>query len=165
MKLEDISIERANGSHVDGILRLAEANAPERGGALTGSLEREAVASTIQKLPSIVACSAGRVVGFLLCWEKKSSGNACVRVMLAAYPGRADAYVYGPICVDDSARGLGLAGRMFEHLRKLMPGREGILFIKATNESSLRAHQKMGMRKTAKFTYDGREFYVFVYEG
>ena len=165
MKIESISIERADPTHIDGILKLAEENAPERGGELTGSLPRQAVADTIQELPGIVACACGHVVGFVLSWEKESSKNPCVRAMLEAYPGAYDAYVYGPVCVDASARGLGIAARMFEELRKHLPGREGILFIKATNESSLRAHRKMGMRKTAEYRYEGKEFFVFSYSG
>jgi hypothetical protein len=70
-----VSIERANLSHVDGIMKLAEENYPERGGELTGHLDRNAVTATIQKLPSIVACRGEHVVGFLLTWEKGSSGN------------------------------------------------------------------------------------------
>jgi predicted GNAT superfamily acetyltransferase len=165
VSLGDVSIERANSTHVDGIMKLAEENAPERGGELTGTLDREAVAATIQEMPSVVACRAGRVVAFVLTFEKDSVRNPCVKAMLETYPGVPDAYVYGPVCVDASARGLGIAGRMFEELRSLLPGREGILFIKASNESSLRAHRKMGMRKTAEFSYEGREFLVFAYDG
>ena len=165
MKLSDVSIERASSTHLDGIMKLAEDNAPERGGELTGTLDRKAVAATIQEMPSIVACIAGRVIAFVLTCEKASAGNPCVKAMLKAYPGSPDAYVYGPVCVDASARGLGIAGRMFEELRKLLPGREGILFIKATNESSLRAHRKIGMRQTAEYSYEGRKFVVFAYDG
>jgi GNAT superfamily N-acetyltransferase len=163
VKPVDVAIERADASHIDGILKLADENAPERGGELTGSLQRPAVEEAIYNLPCIVACSEGRVVGFVLSWEKHASRNACVRAMLEAYPGPSDAYVYGPVCVEASARGLGISTKMFEKLRELLPHREGILFIKATNESSLRAHRKMGMRKTAKFIFDGKEFFVFTY--
>jgi GNAT superfamily N-acetyltransferase len=159
----NVSIERATLSHVDGIMKLAEENYPENGGELTGTLNRNAVEATIQKLPSIVACQAGRVVGFLLTWEKGPSGNPCVNAMLKAYPGSADAYVYGPVCVDASVRGLGIAGKMFEKLKDLLPSREGILFIKASNERSLHAHRKMGMYETARYTFEGKEFVVFAY--
>ena len=161
--LKGILIERATLAHVGGILKLAEDNSPQRGGDLTGSLPREAVVMTIQMLPSLVAVRDGQVIGFLLAWEKASSGHPCVKAMLEAYQGSHDAYVYGPICVDASARGEGLAGRMFEELRKLLPDREGILFIRKGNESSLRAHHKMGMRKTAEYTYEGNTFFVFAY--
>jgi GNAT superfamily N-acetyltransferase len=165
VKLDAVSIERASSTHLDGIMKLAEENAPERGGELTGTLDRKAVAAAIQELPSIVACSAGRLIAFVLTCEKDAARNPCVKAMLKAYPGPPNAYVYGPVCVDASARGLGIAGRMFEELRKLLPEREGILFIKATNEPSLRAHRKMGMRETAEFIYEGRKFLVFAYDG
>ena len=160
---EKISLERANLTHVDGILKLAVANSPERGGELTGALPREAVVSTIQMLPGVVALRAGQVAGFLLSWEKAFSTHPCVAAMLDAYSGSEDAYVYGPVCVDASIRGQGIAAGMFSELRKLIPGREGILFIKASNTSSIRAHINMGMRKTAEYTWDGRLFVVFAY--
>jgi predicted GNAT superfamily acetyltransferase len=163
VNVERVSIERANLSHVDGIMKLAKRNYPEHGGELTGTLNWNAVVSTIQKLPSVVACRDGQVVGFLLTWEKHSSGHPCVRAMVEAYPGPPDAYVYGPICVDASVRGLGIAGRMYEGLRKLLPGRAGILFIKANNESSLLAHRKMGMRETARYIFEDKEFLVFAF--
>jgi hypothetical protein len=40
---------------------------------------------------------------------------------------------------------------MFEELRRVQPGREGVLFIKASNQPSLRAHRKMGMREVAQY--------------
>ena len=119
---------------------------------------------TIQMLPGVVAVRDGQVIGFLLAWGKAASGHPCVKAMLEAYPGSHDAYVYGPICVDASARGDGLAGRMFEELRKLLPDREGILFIRKDNESSLRAHHKMGMRKTAEYMFEDNSFFVFSYD-
>lgn len=88
-----------------------------------------------------------------------------IRAMLAAYPGTADAYVYGPICVSVEERGKGLAQAMFEELRRLQPGREGILFIRRDNTASLRAHAKMGMREVAEFEFGGNQFAVFSYFG
>jgi GNAT superfamily N-acetyltransferase len=83
--------------------------------------------------------------------------------MLQAYAGKKDAYLYGPICVDETMRGKGIARVMFAKLKDFLPEREGILFIKANNKASLQAHQKMGMCKMAEFTYEGTEFLVFAY--
>ena len=55
------------------------------------------------------------------------------------------------------------AGREFAELRKLLPGREGILFIRTDNIASLRAHQKMGMCEVAAFEHDGVKFLVLSY--
>jgi ribosomal protein S18 acetylase RimI-like enzyme len=160
---QDILIERAEPGDVDGIIKLAEDNYADRGGTLTGRLVREAVAETIQILPGIVARRDGKIIGFLLTWEKALSKHPCVRAMLEAYPGSPDAYVYGPVCVDASARGCGVAGAMFEELSRLLPGREGILFIRESNDASIRAHRKMGMQTTRKFMYEGARFLVLSY--
>jgi len=160
-----LTIERAGLADVDGILLIADANGPDHGGELTGHLARASVVETIQALPSVVACSDGRVIGFLLTWPKSKSASPFIQAMLDAYSGSDDAYVYGPICVDASARGRGIAGAMFEELRRLLPRREGILFIKANNEPSLRAHRKMGMRVVAQYTFQGAPFVVLAYKG
>jgi GNAT superfamily N-acetyltransferase len=69
-----------------------------------------------------------------------------VRAMLQAYRGASDAYVYGPICVEEPERGRGVADAMVAALRARLPRREGILFIRRDNDSSLRVHARMGMR-------------------
>jgi len=88
-----------------------------------------------------------------------------IRAMLDAYPGSPGAYVYGPICVSEEERGKGLAQAMFAELRRLEPGREGILFIRSDNSASLRAHTKMGMREVATFMMNGIEHVVLSYVG
>jgi predicted GNAT family acetyltransferase len=50
-------------------------------------------------------------------------------------------------------------------LRRLEPGREGVLFIRRDNPASLRAHAKMGMREVADFVFEGRDFVVLSYVG
>ncbi|MNP59900.1 hypothetical protein D3C76_1549340 [compost metagenome] len=88
-----------------------------------------------------------------------------VRAMFSAYEGAPDAYVYGPICVAAEARGQGLAQAMFSALRRQLPAREGILFIRRDNIASLRAHEKMGMHEVAAFEFGGNEFAVLSYLG
>ncbi|WP_335230944.1 GNAT family N-acetyltransferase [Nostoc sp.] len=83
--------------------------------------------------------------------------------MLQTYPGTKDAYLYGPICVDETMRGQGIAAEMFAKLKDFLPKREGILFIKANNKASLQAHQKMSVCKMAEFIYEGTEFLIFAY--
>ena len=78
--------------------------------------------------------------------------------MLRAYPGAApDAYVYGPVCVAEEARGRRLAAAMFAALRARLPRREGVLFIRRDNAASLRAHERMGMREVAGSALGGAE--------
>jgi RimJ/RimL family protein N-acetyltransferase len=52
---------------------------------------------------------------------------------------------------------------MFKELLRLEPNREGILFIKSDNEASLKAHEKMGMKKVSSFRFNDANFDVFNY--
>ena len=117
-------------------------------------------------MPIVVARHEGRVVGYLV--SSPLSANAdvpIVQAMLAAYRGARNAYVYGPICVEETKRGRGLAGAMFAALRAQLPGREGVLFIRRDNPASLRAHARMGMQEVAEFTHGGAAFAVLSYNG
>lgn len=86
-----------------------------------------------------------------------------VDAMSASYTGSPNSYIYGPICVSQDQRGKGLAKLMFQELLKFEPNREGILFIKSDNVSSLRAHEKMGMHKISTFHFNNAVFYVYTY--
>jgi ribosomal protein S18 acetylase RimI-like enzyme len=156
-------INRAVAEDLDKILEVAERNYAENGGELTGRIDREGLRRSIERIPSIVARAGDVIIGFLLTSEKGASSHPAIQAMLHAYRGSHDAYIYGPICVDASFRGRGIAQAMFAELCRQIPGREGILFIKAGNGPSLRAHEKMGMRKTAEFEYDGSMMLVFAY--
>jgi hypothetical protein len=45
----------------------------------------------------------------------------------------------------------------------LLPGREGILFIRRDNPASLRAHAKMGMQEVAGFVFNANDYVVLSY--
>src|SRR5262245_2690193 len=147
-------------------MELQAANQLERGGMLSASLSRSQVAEMIAARPLIVARRRGGVVAFLMTSRREvNDKRPIVRAMLEAYPGSADAYIYGPICVDEAERGRGLAQALFTELRRLEPGREGILFIRRDNQASLRAHAKMGMREVAGFVFGGSDHVVLSYGG
>jgi predicted GNAT superfamily acetyltransferase len=117
-------------------------------------------------MPLIVARRNGKVVGFLMTTTREMNADlAIVKAMFTAYKGSTNAYVYGPICVDASERGKGLAQAMFAELRRLESGREGILFIRRDNEASIRAHARMGMREVGEFQFNGGDFAVLSYIG
>jgi L-amino acid N-acyltransferase YncA len=80
--------------------------------------------------------------------------------MLRVWPGTADAYIYGPICIDEAARGQGVLDSLFAYVAARLPGREAILFIKANNTRSLQAHARLGMRQVANFELGGEVFIV-----
>lgn len=165
MNLEKIVIAQATLADVDGILELAGENGPNHGGELSVRLTREEIAASIQASPAVVARRNGQVAGFVLTREKRGVNPPIVEAMLRAYAGGENAYTYGPVCVEEATRGQGVAARMFAELRRLLPGREGILFIKASNEPSLRAHRKMGMREVGEFHFEGTQLVIFAYEG
>jgi predicted GNAT superfamily acetyltransferase len=161
-----VDIARATEADLDGILELQAANQPERGGMLSASLSRSRVAAMMVGRPLIVARRSGRVIAFLMnSTREMNDGVPIIRAMLDAYPGTADGYVYGPICVDQEERGQGLAQAMFTELRRVEPGREGILFIRRDNPASLRAHTRMGMREVAGFAFGGIDYVVLSYVG
>jgi hypothetical protein len=54
---------------------------------------------------------------------------------------------------------------MHPSLRARLPRRKGVLFIRRDNAASLWAHEKMGMREVAGFTYDGAEMAVLASVG
>lgn len=166
MRIGKVEVGRAIESDLDGIVELQAANQPDRGGMLSASSSRVSIAEKMREMPLIVARRDGRIVGFLMTGSRAMAAEVpIVDAMLAVYSGESDAYVYGPICVAAEERGTGLAQAMFAELRRLLPRREGILFIRRDNVASLRAHQKMGMNEVGRFVFAGSEFSILSYVG
>lgn len=166
MTESDKTIGKATYADLDGILQLQAANQIARGGMLSAELPRSRIVEMMDSMPFIVARRGKRVTGFLMTTTRAMNAELpVIRAMFSAYPGAADAYVYGPVCVETTQRGEGVAGSMFAALRRLEPGREGVLFIRTDNEASLRAHGRMGMQEVAKFALNGADFAVFSYIG
>ncbi len=163
---EVYEIGSATVDDISAILDLQERNLAHRGGTLSARLSRSWFEAAITTMPVIVARRAGWVVGYLVSSPLEAYAEVpVVQAMLQAYRGAPDAYVYGPICVEKTERGRGVAGAMFAALRARLPGREGVLFIRRDNEASLKAHAKMGIREVAGFKYDGNDFAVLSYVG
>jgi L-amino acid N-acyltransferase YncA len=164
--LDDCEVTLARKDDLDGILDLQERNLPHRSGTLSARFPRAWFEAAIAAMPVIVARRTERVVGYLVSSPMSAHTDVpVVQAMLCAYRGAPDAYVYGPICVDEAERGRGLAGAMFAELRVRLPKQEGILFIRRDNPASLRAHARMGMREVAEFTHGGAPFAVLSYIG
>ena len=163
----NIEIAIARESDLDGVLELQAANQMSNGGKLSASFSRSQLQLIMNEMPLLVARRADNVVGFLICSTRELVGDIpIILATLDSYPTRArDAYVYGPVCIDVNERGQGLAQLLFEELRRLLPGREGVLFIRRDNEASIRSHRKMGMREVSSFSYGGVEHVVLSYVG
>lgn len=162
----EVGVGRATETDLAGILELQAANQAGNGGGLSASLPSSRIVAMMSGMPLIVARRNGRIIGFLMTGTRAMNADVpIIRKMLDAYPGTDTAYLYGPACVSMKERGKGLAQAMFGQLRRLLPGREGILFIRRDNTASFAAHEKMGMREVASFEFNGAEYAVFSYVG
>jgi len=158
--MHDIAL--ATAADLDGIAALLQANSPSNGGTLTGEFPSDKVARMMAAgTPVLVARRDGRVVGVLFSSAKHDpAAPPPVQAMWVAWPGQADAYVYGPVCIAASERGLGLLPQLYAALQAQCPGREAVLFIRRDNAASLRAHQRLGMNEVAGYTLDGVDYAV-----
>ena len=146
---------------VERISALLMANAADRGGTLYGDWSVGVVGDCIAAGDLIiVAMDGAHLLGVLFTLEKARASAPPVLAMLAAWPGSVDAYVYGPVCIDQVARGKGVLEALHADLVTRRPGREAILFIKANNPRSLHAHARLGMVQVASFTLAGEVFAV-----
>ena len=166
--MTDANEEIGLATHDDiaGMLELQASNLIDGGGLLSVAFSRAFFENAIVEMPVMVARKNGRVIGYLLSSPLPVHAHApIIAAMQQAYRASAGAYLYGPICVAEDERGHGLAGRLFAALRKQLPHREGILFIRRDNASSLRAHHKMGMIEVAEFVHEGVAHAVLSYVG
>ena len=113
----------------------------------SGSTRHVALSGIASGQLIIVAMDGARLLGVLFTLETARALAPPVRAMLAAWPGSADAYVYGPVCIDEAARGKGVLEALHADLVNRRPGREAILFIKANNPRSLHATPDWGWCK------------------
>ena len=156
-----ITTRPATLDDVKRISALLMANAADRGGTLYGDWSVGVVGGHIAAGELIiVAIDGAHLLGVLFTSEKSRASAPPVLAMLAAWPGSVDAYAYGPVCIDQAARGKGVLEALHADLVTRRPAREAILFIKANNPRSLHAHARLGMVQVASFTLDGEIFAV-----
>ena len=159
-------IALATREDIAGIVALQEQNLRENGGALSVRFSAEWFEGALSDLPIVVARKAGRIVGYLVSSSKAAQAHVpIIQATLRTYPGAADAYLYGPICVAESERGQELPAALMSALRQRLPGREGITFIRRDNARSMRAHAKIGMREVAEFVHGDAAIVVVSYPG
>jgi ribosomal protein S18 acetylase RimI-like enzyme len=160
-RVPPVITRRADLADAEEISNLLTANSVGRGGALVGDWSVAALSNRLETAPIVViAVEAGGIIGVLLTAEKDQPSSREVTAMLVAWPGDADAYVYGPVCIDPAYRGHGVLEALYAALLAHMPAREGILFINRKNTRSIRAHTKLGMQEVASFRCDDEDFLV-----
>jgi hypothetical protein len=152
----------AEVSDAQAISDLLTANTGDQGGMLLGQWPLDGIQSRISSGQVIVVATEqdGGLLGALLTSEKGFADVPLIRAMLKAWPGRPDAYVYGPVCILQEARGRGVLKALYAKLQATFPGREAILFIREDNPRSLNAHLRLGMREVARYDFEGSRFIV-----
>ena len=156
-----ITTRRVVVDDAEAISALLMANAVEQRGALYGDWSIGVVTGWIKSGALIVVATQGsRLIGVLFTSEKTQAAAPPVLAMLKAWPGRDDAYIYGPVCVDRHARGTGVLEALYAEVVTRLPGREAILFINGLNGRSLRAHVKLGFKDVSSFRLEGQEYLV-----
>lgn len=133
MTSADEEIGLAARDDIAGMLELQEENLIDRGGSLSVAFSYEFFETAIAEMPVVVARKEGRVIGYLL----SSPLDAVRRVpivdaMLCAYKESAGAYLYGPICVAQTERGRGLAGRCSQRFARSCRGEKASCSFAAT---------------------------------
>lgn len=159
-------ISLATPDDIPGVLTLQEANLPDNGGSLSVRQKPDWFKHAVLEKSLLVCRRSGKVVGYVLGTSLAAKEDIpIIQAMLRTFPAPPDCYLYGPICVDETERGNGLAGMMFKELQTYMPSRACMTFVRADNEKSLRAHQKMGMRELGAFVNESERYIALLYSG
>jgi L-amino acid N-acyltransferase YncA len=151
----------ATAEDIPELLMLQAENQISRGGAL--SIEFPAVwfETVVRETPVVIARRDGQLVGYLVSSTPEATRNyPLIQAKLKAYRIQPGTYNSGPLCVDANERGHGLAAKLFDLQGALLPGREGVAFIRRDNVASRSAHAKYGFLEVAEFFHQGVEYLV-----
>jgi L-amino acid N-acyltransferase YncA len=159
-------VRKATVGDIFRISALLVDNGVDRGGTLVGDWHEPEIRSRIERGDLVLTAFEGeQLTGVLLTEEREQATAPPVLAMLHAWPGGADAYVYGPVCVDAAARGKGVLERLYTKLMQDRPNAEAILFIRRGNEQSLKAHLRLGLHEVARFQMSGEIYLVLSSRG
>ena len=154
----------ATSNDIPAIIAMQEPNLHENGGGLSVRQSVDWFRRTMLEMPIVVARRDGIVVGYALATSIAAKSHVgIVQAMLDAFPAPPNCYLYGPVCVAESERGNGLAGMMYQEMRKRLPERTAMSFVRSDNMSSLRANRKMGKKELGEFIHHGDSYIVFAF--
>jgi predicted N-acetyltransferase YhbS len=149
----------ATADDIPAILAMQEPNLHENGGGLSIRQTAEWFKRTMSEMPIVVARREGVVVGYALATSIAAKSHVgIVQTMLRAFPTPPNCYLYGPVCVAERERGNGLAGMMYQEMRKRLPGRTAMSFVRSDNMPSLKANRKMEKMELGEFIHDGETY-------
>ena len=154
-------IRTATTGDIPELLALQADNQIRRGGALSIEFPATWFAGVIRDMPIVIARREHRLVAFLVSSPKEATQHLPLgQAKFRAYPVGPDAYNSGPLCIAATERGQGLVAKLFDMQRSLLPGREGVAFIRRDNAASRAAHAKYGFREVADFSHAGVDYLV-----
>jgi hypothetical protein len=155
------AISVATVADIPDILSLQAENQLTRGGALSIEFPAQWFERAVHDMPIVIGRREGQLVGFLVSSSPAATGHlALSQAKYRAYSAGPGAYNSGPLCIAASERGRGLVSKLFAAQRSLIPGREGVAFIRRDNAVSRAVHAKHGFREVAEFSHDGTEYLV-----
>lgn len=154
-------IRTATADDIPGLLALQAENQISTGGALSIEFPATWFADVIRDMPILIARREHRLVGFLVSSPKGATQHLPLgQAKFSAYPAEPNAYNSGPLCIASTERRQGLVAKLFDMQALLLPGREGVAFIRRDNAASRAAHGKYGFREVAEFSHAGVEYLV-----
>lgn len=160
-----LSTRLATHDDAPAICALLTSNSAANGGALYGDWSLPTVSAWLARPVAIVLAMDGDTLAGVLFTDDPAAASAPpVLAALNVWPAKPGAYIYGPVCVAQAYRGQGVFERLLDRLALTLPGREGVLFISRDNTSSLRAHERLGMRERAGFVLNGTAYAVLTFE-
>ena len=116
------------------------------------------------EMPIVVARRDDVVVGYALATSVAAKSHVgIVQAMLRAFRAPVNCYLYGPVCVSGSERGKGVAAMMYQEMRKRLPGRTAMSFVRCDNIASIRANRKMGKMELGQFVHEADSYIVFAF--
>ena len=152
----------ATNDDIPAIVAMQDVNLHENGGGLSVRQSADWFRRTMSEMPIVVVRREGVVVGYALATSVAAKSHvSIVQTMLRAFPAPANCYLYGPVCVRESERGNGLAAMMYQEMRKHLPNRTAMSFVRSDNTPSIRANRKMGKTELGQFIHDGEAYIVF----
>jgi L-amino acid N-acyltransferase YncA len=154
----------ATSDDIPAILAIQEPNLHENGGGLSVRQTADWFRRTMSEMPIVVARRDGIVVSYALATSIAAKSHVgIVQTMLRAFPAPPNCFLCGPVCVADSERGNGLAGKMYQEMCARLPGRTAMSFVRSDNMPSLRANRKMRKKELGEFIHDGMSYIVFAF--
>ncbi len=181
-----MKLKIAKLSDIDGILKLHNKyqidsikEEDKKDGFVTTSFDREQLADIITQEQGIFIAKDddNEVLGYVMSasWQYWSKW-AMFAFMIKDLPNLTfqgltlsidNSYQYGPVCIDKSIRGSGLLEKLFDFALESMSKRYPILvtFVNKINPRSYEAHKrKLGLEVIQEFSFNGNEYYEFVYD-